>query len=673
MRHSSTLQPGFFDHETRVASHRREGPGSLISTFLLAFILAAGPLLLGAGRLWVDLPLLTGLALLLIIQGIRLATPPGGISLRQIDAIDLSVLFFVAYALARWLTSPSEYYSRIEVMNIIGYSVIFFFGRYGMAHRVYGLALVILLVLLGVGETIFGYCLSHHSNLQDPQSLWFPFGPTERLHIYFAPRWLGTYACPNHYASLLVMATGAALSLGAFSKFPWPLRIVLFYVAALLTVGILYSMSRGSWLSLIGAILALTIFGVRYGTLRWWIPVTCAVLIIAAFASIFALSPLVQRRVAEVTNDIQTGTLDSYNRIELAHDALRISHDYPLFGSGPATFGYVHPRYQSSTLAVRAVLTHEDYLNCLDDYGLVGFGLAMIFVWLVTLTLFSRVRADFHWMDRVLTATGATAWCALLVHSFFDFNLHIPANAMMLFALTGLGLRRPAREAAPRHWSTFSLAPLGRWLGWGLVVIGLLYGFETARSAISDIVYERTYADAETAPLARSMQGTEQALTFDSGNQQALDLLGDLYRLRAFRAETMEDRIADGQKALAAYQLALKANQFDDMVRAQLGLTFDIMGRYSEAFFCFKEAVTYQPYNGQFWNALGDHFRHRGLWLEAEESYLIAARCPHGGEGDADKAAKVQTILDAQEIAPPIPGTSPFLPQPERSETPTTP
>jgi hypothetical protein len=89
-----------------------------VTTFLLAVILVTGPLILGADRLWIELPLLAAVALLLVVQGLRLVAVPLPGVLRQADAIDLSAILFVIYAAIRWMTSPSEYFSRIEVMEV---------------------------------------------------------------------------------------------------------------------------------------------------------------------------------------------------------------------------------------------------------------------------------------------------------------------------------------------------------------------------------------------------------------------------------------------------------------------------------------------------------------------------------------------------------------------------
>jgi O-antigen ligase len=637
--------------------------GSLVTTILLVLILAAAPSVLGSARLWYELPLLGGIAFLLALQAVRLLAPRA--SARRIDFIDLAVVLFVIYAAARWLTSPTEYFSRLEILNIVGYATLFFTCRYGLVRRSHALALVVLLVVVGLGETIFGYCLSLHSDVNHPESLWFPFGSDEQLQIFYAPRWLGTYGCPDHYASLLVMAAGATLALACFSKWPWPLRIALFYVAGVLMVGLLYSGSRGGWMSLVGMVVALTYFGLRYGAVRWWVPVAAAAVFIAVGTGVLFQSTFAQGRLGDAGS--------AAVRLELDRDALRIARDHPVFGTGPATFIFIHPRYQDGTFAFKAVLTHDDYLNCLDDYGLAGFGLAMVFVFGVTLAFVNRVRSDFRWADRAVTAAGFAAWCALLIHSAVDFNLHIPANAMILLSLAGLGLRRLPGEDAPRHWSSIPLAPAGRWLGAALLLLALAYGFEAARTAVSDIIYEQVFAKAEEVPTDQSIAGLETALSYDPGNANAILLLGDVYRVQAINEKSFPGRVAAAQQALAAYQRALKASPLDDTIQGRMGLTFDLMRRYQEAFFCYKAAVTARPYDGQFWSALGNHFWQRGLVRKAAEAYLIAAGCPHGSEGAAQSAQEVTAIIEQEGFAPPAPGANPLLPEPEPPEAHTVP
>jgi tetratricopeptide (TPR) repeat protein len=261
----------------------------------------------------------------------------------------------------------------------------------------------------------------------------------------------------------------------------------------------------------------------------------------------------------------------------------------------------------------------------------------------------------------------------LLMHSAVDFNLHIPANAMMLLALAGLGLRRLPGEESPRHWNTVSLAPLGRGLGAGLLIFSVIYGAETARTAISDINYEQAIDRAQTMPSDQLEAGARAALAWDRGNADALLFLGDVYRVEATRHQDFPARVAMAQQALGAYQAALKANPLDDTIRGRMGLTFDLMKRYPEAYFCYVQAVTARPYDGQFWSALGNHFWERGLLRKAAEAYLIAASCPHGFEGAAQSAQDVSAILEQEGFVPPAPGSDPLAPEtqpPERKTVP---
>ncbi len=620
---------------------------SLITVILVAIILLTGPLVLGAARLWLELPLLAGVAVLALIQGLRLTRPVAIGQIRYADAIDISVVLFVVYTIIRWLTSPAEYFSRVEALDVVAYAVIFLTCRYGIAPRRYGLALLYGLVMLGVFETGFGYYLAHNLD-------WCPFGPSETLHQYYFPRWVGTYGCPNHYGGLLVMAIGASLALGSFSKLPWPVRIIFFYLAGTMMVGVMFSISRGTYLALVSSILALTIFGLRHGTVRWWVPVGATLILLGSAGYLFSMSHDVRDRANEISDTVNRGQLNNYIRIELARDALHIAEDHPIFGTGPGTFVFVHPRYQDSTFTRKAVLAHDDYLNCLDDYGIIGFSLAMFFLAAVTVTFLGPLWADHRWQDRVIVATGFAACAALIVHSFLDFNLHIPANALLFFALVGLGLGRLHRDDAVRPWSTISLTPLGAYVGWIIVLLSLLFGFEAGRSAVGDIAYEQAYAQALQVPISDSLRDGEQALVYDSANVQDLVFLGDLHRYEASRKTAFEDQYAEAQKALGYYQQAIKMNSLDDTITAKMGMTFDLMRRYPEAFFCYNAAVTEQPYNGQFWFWLGNHYWDRGMVAKAEDAYLQAKKSPHGMEG-SDEAIKELEALPGIQSAPPPP------------------
>jgi tetratricopeptide (TPR) repeat protein len=294
----------------------------------------------------------------------------------------------------------------------------------------------------------------------------------------------------------------------------------------------------------------------------------------------------------------------------------------------------------------------------------IGFVLAMVFVIAVTRKWFTPLRSSSRWQDRVLVATGFAAWSALLVHSLFDFNLHVPANAFMFFALVGLGLGRLSRDENLPRRGTIPLAPLGRWLGWALMLLSLPYGFEVARTALGDIAFEHAFAQALDVPSETSIRAAEDALRYDPGNAQDLVFLGDLYRYQASQQEDIQSRVDLGQKALDAYHRAFLANSIDDNIAARQAMTYDVLHRYTEAFLSYKQAVSEEPYNGEFWYWLGNHYWQRGMLAKAEEAYLISQKCPHGGEASVQAEQDLRGLPDMQDVPLPPPDANPLTPQP---------
>jgi O-Antigen ligase len=125
-------------------------------------------------------------------------------------------------------------------------------------------------------------------------------------------------------------------------------------------------------------------------------------------------------------------------RIDVWADAARLSRDFPLVGTGLGTFPAVFPEYQTSYANVRFEHAENDYLELLTDTGLAGL---CILAGLLAVHFYSVLKA---WRLRhdpfvVSFAAGGLASCvALSVHSLFDFNLHVPANALLLTIIVAL-------------------------------------------------------------------------------------------------------------------------------------------------------------------------------------------------------------------------------------------
>ena len=108
---------------------------------------------------------------------------------------------------------------------------------------------------------------------------------------------------------------------------------------------------------------------------------------------------------------------------------------------------------------------HNDYVEAVAETGLVGAVLILsalaLFFRLAFRDLGSRLRSGGDWIQ----VGAALGCCGLLVHSFFDYNLHIPANAAWFAVLAGMAmpvrkpvsLRRLMASETVRHRVTDAL------------------------------------------------------------------------------------------------------------------------------------------------------------------------------------------------------------------------
>ena len=116
---------------------------------------------------------------------------------------------------------------------------------------------------------------------------------------------------------------------------------------------------------------------------------------------------------------------------------LDIIKNHPIIGTGLGAFGVVYTGYDTRNGLYRLEQAHNDYLQVLSDAGIVGALLGLFFI--INLFRLGFARRDSRDEFRSGVATGAMAGCfAVLVHSFFDFTLHTPSNALLFLVLAAL-------------------------------------------------------------------------------------------------------------------------------------------------------------------------------------------------------------------------------------------
>jgi O-antigen ligase len=134
----------------------------------------------------------------------------------------------------------------------------------------------------------------------------------------------------------------------------------------------------------------------------------------------------------------------SVGRWAITRDALQMFLQRPLLGFGLGTFPVVYPEFRSFYTDFFINQAHNDVAQVLVETGIVG---AIAMVWFVA-ALFrcALKRRRTHSLSTDGLHLAALAACTgLLVHSFFDFNLHIPANAALFFVVAAIAAQ-PRKE-----------------------------------------------------------------------------------------------------------------------------------------------------------------------------------------------------------------------------------
>ena len=251
----------------------------------------------------------------------------------------------------------------------------------------------------------------------------------------------GPYVNHNDFAGLMEMLIPIA-AVYVFSR-PRddPHKVLLAFAVCVAICSLLLSASRGGFVAFLGEILIFAwIFWRRLpkGNSRRHLLLGMLGLV-AATACFFWMAPQkVSSRLGSIGNVVNAPEATYGDRMHVAFDALLIFRDHPAMGTGLGSFGSIFPAYQSFPTDQLYPYAHNDYAQALAETGAVGgliiLGALILFFRLAFSNLRQRLGEEAGW----IRLGAALAVCGLLIHSFVDFNLHIPANAAWFAVCAGL-------------------------------------------------------------------------------------------------------------------------------------------------------------------------------------------------------------------------------------------
>ena len=267
---------------------------------------------------------------------------------------------------------------------------------------------------------------------------------------------------------------------------------------------------------------------------------------------------------------------------------------------------------------------HNDYLNTLVDWGLVGMMLAGLMLGTMVSGIIKswkysqRTSSDLSakTSNRAAFVLGSTAGLgSIALHSFVDFNLHIPSNAMLAATLAGL-LAAYIRFATERYWVAVRL-PVR--LALTVAVCGAS-GLLVQQAIQQAREHAQLKASQSAGSFPEQVQSLEQALEIEPNNFATAGMLGEIHRHHAADSSRAERKV-ELKKAAAWLRQAIALNQYDAYSHARLGMALDQLGQAEKAGEYFAKAEQLDPNAYLTVANVGWHKMHIGEYAEAKRYF----------------------------------------------------
>jgi|SRR5215469_4806272 len=391
-------------------------------------LLAFAVLAYGGVEEWSQSVLEAGFALLLVIWGFRIYFRRQEQVLISPLLIPLSAFALVVLVQMVFHKTASLYDTRMQFQLLLIYLILLLLLPQAFYRMNHWRSLLWFLMFVGFFVSVFGV-LQHLTF--NGKLYWFrvmryggiPFGP---------------YVNRNHFAGfaeILIPIALVPLVLGKVRRE----RLILVCLFALAPIVALFlSASRGG---IVGFIVELLIL--------------CALLFLRRIQSqyvlvggvlvltgILAVSWIGVQQVMQRFTDQRQLEVSLGKRASMRRDTWRIFLDHPALGTGLGTLQLVFPPYESNYDAKIVNHAHNDYLEALAETGLAGGLCCLWFIAALFIEAVRGLRELGSSFGAALNLAGLMGCCGILVHSLVDFNLHIPANALLFFVAAHLATAR---------------------------------------------------------------------------------------------------------------------------------------------------------------------------------------------------------------------------------------
>jgi len=331
--------------------------------------------------------------------------------------------------------TPYRYFTQLELLRFGAYLTLFFLSVQAFRTRSDLKHLAWFLILLCFGVSLFG--IAQHFTSEE-SIYWVrplraggdPFGP---------------YVNRNHFAGFVELTLPIGLAMLVFRGIQRDVYPLVGLLAIVPAGALILSGSRGGIVSFAFEIAVLWLLArTRISPDR---PRFVGIAIVA-LAAVALIAWLGAARAIERFSSLRVGEVTMSRRVSMIRGAAHVFLAHPIEGAGLGALVAVYPRYETLYDGKLVDHVHNDYIEMLAETGILGGICGLAFLWILFRQARTCYAAEQGHFSRALHAGAMAGLCGILLHTFVDFNLHIPSNSLLFLVMAHLATTPPVATEA---------------------------------------------------------------------------------------------------------------------------------------------------------------------------------------------------------------------------------
>ncbi len=484
-------------------------------------------------------------------------------------SLDFPILFILAFAFLSFFLSVNKYNSRNEFLNLVNYVFLFYvivnYIKTTKERKIF----LYLLFAIGFIVSVIGIYQSFngiskvYSTLINPNILAGYLVMLIPLAVsYIIERFIDTNRCKNRLYNSWVIVS-----------------IFLMFITLVLTG------SLGGLVSLyIGLLIMFSVY-LRYNKQNTKIKLP---LIMVSLISGFFIFFLIFYKFGES---------EVSNRIFWWLGALRMIQDRPLTGVGTGCFGDVYLKYKTGEL--NSLYAHNYFLQMGAEVGLLGLG---AFVWMLVIFFRQVIKK----LKSPLYIGFLSSISAILIFSLIDYNLCIPVNSILFWAILGMYFGIDAKEVKVNNY-------ILKWLLNIVLVLAIIFG---SIVVIKPFLASQRLVWGSNAlnegEINKAEELLKSSITLDRLNPAVYERLSELY-----------DRRGNIDKSIETLKQAADLVPDNAFLYYKLGVLYEKKREDTVAISKFQKAISLHYQKIIYHVALGRIYEKQGLKELANDEYRI--------------------------------------------------